>query len=108
MACATELGQRARVLRAIASPEAYSRLRVKVPTPSAADSSRSTESSPARQVRGGSGAASGEAADAERAHRSLNSDRAAAIKAISPTSGTYIRRSAPTSVAMGTMLDVGA
>src|SRR3954467_13859455 len=92
MASAAGPGQRSTTVCAITSGDAYSRLRRRVAT---VNSAVVTTSAPIAKRR-------------ERGRRAGDRATAATASTAIATTGRYIRRSAPTSVAIGTMLDVGA
>src|SRR6266850_362205 len=100
-----EEGHRASTVRARESADLYSRFLARVPAANAVDTSATTNTAPNDATRGvASVARSGHAF----LRRSRSSDAPTTASTTSPASGKYIRRSAPTSVAIGTMLDVGA
>src|SRR5258706_6535760 len=98
-------GRRASTVRARERADRYSRFLATVPAANAVDTSATTPTAPNDATRTAAGVVRSGQTFLRRSH---SSDPPTTASTTSPASGRYMRRSAPTSVAIGTMLDVGA
>src|SRR2546422_10776295 len=98
-------GRRASTVRARERADLYSRFLATVPAASAVDTSATTNTALNDAIRAVAGVVRSGHTFLRRSH---SSDPPTTASTTSPVSGRYMRRSAPTSVAIGTMLDVGA
>src|SRR6267143_5646597 len=98
-------GRRASTVRARARADLYSRFLATVPAANAVDTSATINAALNDATRAVASLVRSGHTFLKRSH---SSDPPTTASTTSPASGRYMRRSAPTSVAIGTMLDVGA